>query len=291
LSAPAVPDLDAEAPTLFLDRPSGPALPEPLSLPPPRPGSPPVARVQATRGAWPPETVPSPTQGALAQLPPATPSAPDPKGEITTGAKRTLTPRVRIALAVVAMVAGAALLFGTPGLAVSPKPATVEVHIAATPQDAHLTLDGRPIPNPFEGVFPLDPDDGTSHMIVAQAEGYERKVKYIRYRGERVSEAITLVSDEAARSKREADRQLAATEVRETAEHLATLRKKVKGRHFRLEPDSGCLSKGLPPYNRSFEGGTFAENEQVAKAEGCVHRWPGAHNQDTPLANLYCCPR
>jgi hypothetical protein len=60
------------------------------------------------------------------------------------------------------------------------------------------------------------------------------------------------------------------------------------------EPDSVCTGKGLPPYQKVYEGGTFAEDELVAYADGCQH---SMHISVTPgmpkgvEATYFCCPQ
>lgn len=57
-------------------------------------------------------------------------------------------------------------------------------------------------------------------------------------------------------------------------------------------PDNRCVADGKPPYMLSYEGGTYAENEQVALADKCVHAFyvstsvPGGPND-----NQFCCPK
>ena len=60
----------------------------------------------------------------------------------------------------------------------------------------------------------------------------------------------------------------------------------------RGRPDNRCVSEGKPPYMLAYEGGTYAENEQVAFADKCVHAFrvstsvPGGPND-----NQFCCPK
>lgn len=238
-------------------------------------------------------TAPSEEGGQLATLSTSTATGQPATLPTATAANKPAIPMsAQLALTAVALLGGVALLFGAGEKAVVPKPQMVAVHIEASPPQAIITIDGKAVPNPFDGEFPADPDSTTAHMVVTQADGYEKNTKYIHYRqGQRVSEFIRLESDEAAKASREQAREQAASEARGAAERLESLRQKVKGKYASLDRDGGCLSKGMPPFNRNFEGGTFAENELVAKADGCVRRWPGGHNDDTPLRNIYCCPK
>lgn len=65
---------------------------------------------------------------------------------------------------------------------------------------------------------------------------------------------------------------------------IKSLRLKVKRKYWDDEPDGECTGKGLPPYRYSYEGGTYAEDEEVAVADGCrkLH--------GTVELQVYCCP-
>jgi serine/threonine-protein kinase len=52
--------------------------------------------------------------------------------------------------------------------------ATVKLEVRATPATAQLTLDGKPLGNPYAGELPLDHD---IHQIVAQAPGYKKDAR------------------------------------------------------------------------------------------------------------------
>lgn len=57
------------------------------------------------------------------------------------------------------------------------------------------------------------------------------------------------------------------------------------------EPDSRCVSEGRPPFILTYEGSTYAENEEVAYADGCVHAFYVAQNGPWgPDRNSFCCP-
>jgi hypothetical protein len=45
-----------------------------------------------------------------------------------------------------------------------------------------------------------------------------------------------------------------------------------------------CTGKGYPKYKREYEGGTYAEDQQVATADGCVKLYK------TEELQTYCCP-
>lgn len=62
------------------------------------------------------------------------------------------------------------------------------------------------------------------------------------------------------------------------------LRAKVKKKYWDSEPDSHCTGKGMPPYKWSYEGGTFAEDAEVARADGCTPAYGYAENTS------FCCP-
>jgi hypothetical protein len=58
------------------------------------------------------------------------------------------------------------------------------------------------------------------------------------------------------------------------------------------EPDSRCVSEGKPPFMIHYTGSTYAENEELAYADGCVHAFhvspnPGMQDEDD---NGFCCP-
>lgn len=88
------------------------------------------------------------------------------------------------------------------------------------------------------------------------------------------AEARRKANEEAARAAREAE-----------AQRVATLRQKVTRKYDGTEPDTECTGKGLPPYRWDYGGGTFAENQEVASADGCrkLHQ--------TVEIQVYCCPK
>jgi hypothetical protein len=68
---------------------------------------------------------------------------------------------------------------------------------------------------------------------------------------------------------------------------IAKLRQKVSVKWWGTEKDGTCMGKGLPPYRKDYEGGTFDENEKVAKHDGCVSPF---QSKDDALRNTFCCP-
>ncbi len=60
---------------------------------------------------------------------------------------------------------------------------------------------------------------------------------------------------------------------------------KVRRRYWDEETDSECTGKGLPPYRWDYEGGTWAEDEEVAKADGCTKL------HSVKQLQTYCCPK
>jgi len=65
---------------------------------------------------------------------------------------------------------------------------------------------------------------------------------------------------------------------------IETLKEKVKKKYLDTEPDGLCTGKGLPPYRWDYEGGTYAEDEEVARAEECVPAFKEANVS-------FCCPK
>ncbi len=70
-------------------------------------------------------------------------------------------------------------------------------------------------------------------------------------------------------------------------QEIANLRRKVRVKWWGFEPDGTCQGKGLPAYRKDYEGGTFDENEKVAKYDGCVSPF---QSRDDALRNTFCCP-
>lgn len=68
---------------------------------------------------------------------------------------------------------------------------------------------------------------------------------------------------------------------------IRKLRAKVTVKWWGFEKDGTCTGKGLPPYRKDYEGGTFDENERVAKHDGCKSPF---QSRDDALRNTFCCP-
>jgi hypothetical protein len=68
----------------------------------------------------------------------------------------------------------------------------------------------------------------------------------------------------------------------------ASLKSKVRVKSWGAEPDAECSGKGLPPFRKSYEGGTFEEDELVALADGCAHLFQRRGNMND---SVFCCPR
>lgn len=96
---------------------------------------------------------------------------------------------------------------------------------------------------------------------------------------------------EGARRRREAQVEASARAVAAAAKsaEAAKLRAKVHASSVRDAPHADCQGKGYPPYQVTYSGGTFDENEVVAFADGCVHEW-GPGGKGSVMWNDYCCP-
>jgi hypothetical protein len=68
------------------------------------------------------------------------------------------------------------------------------------------------------------------------------------------------------------------------ASRMKELRSKVRRSFWSVESDGTCAGKGLPPYRWTYEGGTFGEDAEVARADGCR---PLFEHQNT----TFCCPK
>jgi serine/threonine protein kinase len=76
-------------------------------------------------------------------------------------------------------------------------PATVHVRIAATPIEARMTLDGDPLPNPFDADVPrdADPEPGQErqyHLLRVEAPGYRTHEQQLVFRFDNMSYPIEL---------------------------------------------------------------------------------------------------
>lgn len=86
----------------------------------------------------------------------------------------------------------------------------------------------------------------------------------------------------AAEEQRKAEEAAERAAAKAKAERIAKLRVKVKSKYWSFKPDPTCLGKGKPQFMMIYEGGTFAENDEVALAAGCV--------KEPMLDTTYCCP-
>jgi hypothetical protein len=98
---------------------------------------------------------------------------------------------------------------------------------------------------------------------------------------------------QATKAKAAAERRAAEAVQQEAV--LAVLKAKVHTSSLpaRLDYESDkCVSDGKPPKGLEFSGGTYAENEQVALARGCVHaHYVSTQTGPDPSFNNYCCPK
>jgi hypothetical protein len=90
-------------------------------------------------------------------------------------------------------------------------------------------------------------------------------------------------ADDAAQAKAAEQERQQRQETQAT--RLKALRAKVQHKYLDEEPDSLCTGKGLPPFRWSYEGGTFAEDAEVATADGCQSPFTLAEN------TTFCCPK
>lgn len=93
----------------------------------------------------------------------------------------------------------------------------------------------------------------------------------------------------AAEAQGRADAARAAAEAQARAQAAAAARTKVRPKYDGYDPDTTCTAKGLPPFRKDYGGGTLAEDQMVAQADGCSPLFPG--RDDPMLAITFCCPR
>lgn len=105
----------------------------------------------------------------------------------------------------------------------------------------------------------------------------EMKPSYEKARADR-----NAAEAKAAEARRKAD-----AEAQAQAVELA--RQKVAAKFWSLDRDGECTGNGWPPFRKSYEGGTFEEDDLVALAAGCVHLFPGT--REPQLFTIFCCPR
>jgi hypothetical protein len=93
----------------------------------------------------------------------------------------------------------------------------------------------------------------------------------------------------AAAAQEQADEARAKAEAEEQARAVTAARAKVHPKYDGFDPDTTCTAKGLPPYRKDYGGGTIAEDQMIAQADGCQPLFPG--RDDPTLAVTFCCPR
>lgn len=86
-------------------------------------------------------------------------------------------------------------------------------------------------------------------------------------------------------ARQEAEKQAAEAQ-RQAA---AALRSKVRRGHTFASEDDICASKGKPPRSYRYTGGTYAENESVAYADGCVAYDDRSVQVMGHAQNHFCC--
>jgi len=114
--------------------------------------------------------------------------------------------------------------------------------------------------------------------------------------GKAATELLTKLKPayEKAKADREAAETKAADEKRKAdadaqAQAVALAKQKVEAKFWSFDRDGECTGHGWPPFRKTYEGGTFEEDELVALAAGCVHLFPGM--RDPQLFTVFCCPR
>jgi hypothetical protein len=105
----------------------------------------------------------------------------------------------------------------------------------------------------------------------------EMKPSYEKARAER-----SAAEANAAEARRKADAEA-------QAQAVALAKQKVEAKFWSLDRDGECTGNGWPPFRKSYEGGTFEEDDLVALAAGCVHLFPGT--REAQLFTIFCCPR
>jgi hypothetical protein len=93
---------------------------------------------------------------------------------------------------------------------------------------------------------------------------------------------------DAFKAKQKADSEAAA---RAKDAEVAELKKKTRTSRLPTYVSEDCVSKGFPPNALEFTGGTYEQNEKVARARGCVHaRYVSTQTPPDASYNEYCCP-
>lgn len=120
----------------------------------------------------------------------------------------------------------------------------------------------------------LDPNSTAGKAAAAKIVDLERKTK----EAQAAAEAATKIEQAAAIEQAKAD---------EEARRALKRKIRVAGDN---EPDGECQAQGKPAFRNQYSGGTYAENEQVALGNGCVHLF-AAHMDHSPNDNIFCCPK
>jgi len=139
----------------------------------------------------------------------------------------------------------------------------------------------------------VDAINACSSAVAADPEGKtgaaaKAKIVALEKRRDEMAAAVNT----AAAAKKAADEKaaaaaavVAAAQAEANEARLKTLRAKITKKYWGAEPDGGCTGKGLPPYKWDYEGGTFAEDRELAVADGCRPAFGFAENTS------YCCPQ
>jgi len=106
-----------------------------------------------------------------------------------------------------------------------------------------------------------------------------------------VAKEHILAIDAAFKKLGEINAKNAALEAESRKASLFLAARKVKVESWGTEPDGMCAAKGLPPFKKSYEGGTIAEDEMVAVADGCQRLFERRGGDPTPNDMIFCCPR
>lgn len=123
-------------------------------------------------------------------------------------------------------------------------------------------------------------DPNSTSGRAATAKLTEMKPKYDAWK-----QADEAKQAKMAEEKRKAAEQSEKANREAAARRIASLKQKMTKKYSDRDPDSECTGKGLPPYRWDYGGGTFAENQEVAEADGCrkLHQ--------TVEIQVYCCPQ
>ena len=73
------------------------------------------------------------------------------------------------------------------------------------------------------------------------------------------------------------------------ADAIASARRKITLSYWGHDPDDQCTALGKPPYRINYGGGKLAEDQMVARADGCEALYP--NSTDPLIAITFCCPQ